>query len=65
MKQHSFEKEENQQDALQKKEKKRPYAPPRILSDEPLEAIASTCNSSTPGGFGKTAIPNCAGGYGS
>lgn len=32
---------------------KRPYEAPQILSEEPLEAVAATCNPPT-GGFGKT-----------
>ena len=30
-------------------ERKRPYRSPRILSREPLEGIAATCNPSPPG----------------
>jgi hypothetical protein len=36
---------------------RRRYAPPRLLSSEPLELAAATCNPPT-GGFGKT-VPLC------
>jgi len=40
----------------------RPYAPPRVLSTEKLEAAAATCDGA--GGFGKT-IPTPCGTLGS
>ena len=36
--------------------KKKTWEAPRILSDEPLEAAAATCDGA--GGFGK-AVPQC------
>ncbi|MCU0788542.1 MAG: hypothetical protein MUC91_10200 [Verrucomicrobia bacterium] len=40
---------------------RRPYAPPRILSSDPLEMAAVVCDPPT-GGFGKppTGAPTCA-----
>ncbi len=38
--------------------RKRPYEPPQILSSEPLEAAAATCDGKGTGGFGKS-VPTC------
>lgn len=35
-------------DAPERKQPKRPYEPPRILSREPLEAVAAVCAPSPP-----------------
>jgi hypothetical protein len=43
---------------------KRPYEEPRIISEEPLEVAAASCNPPT-GGYGKTLGPSCAKGFGS
>jgi hypothetical protein len=39
-------------------ERRRPYAPPRVLSAEPLEAAAAVCDPPTPQGAGKS-FPPC------
>ena len=39
---------------------KRPYTAPRMLSAEPLEAVAAVCNPNTVGGPGKDVPFPCA-----
>ena len=39
---------------------KRPYTAPRMLSAEPLEAVAAVCDPNTPGGPGKDVPFPCA-----
>lgn len=43
-------------ESAREERKLRPYAPPRVMSAEPLEAAAATCNPPT-GGFGKRSPP--------
>ncbi|WP_154662385.1 hypothetical protein [Thiolapillus brandeum] len=48
--------EKEQQANNEKTAQKKTWEAPRILSDEPLEAAAATCNGA--GGYGKS-VPQC------
>ena len=52
-----MEKDEKAQESPEKPRVRKPYVAPRVLSTEPLEAVASTCNPPV-GGFGKS-VPLC------
>ncbi|WP_457676113.1 hypothetical protein [Thiolapillus sp.] len=49
--------EKNGKDNKEKMAHRKPWEAPRILSDEPLEAAAATCDGT--GGYGKS-VPQCA-----